>query len=61
MIIRLYLVVGNHNAMKTALDTVLVLCFIDLSKGILSHSFETLGGLLLDPLAIKQNVCRQNV
>ena len=49
MIIRFYFVVGNHHAMKTALDTVSVVSFIDLSKGILSHSLETLGDLLLDP------------
>jgi len=49
VIIRFYFVVGNHHAMKTALDTVSVVSFIDLSKGILSHSLETLGDLLLDP------------
>ena len=49
MIIRLYLIVENHHAMKTALDTISVACFIEFSKGIWSHSFEILGDLLLDP------------
>jgi len=49
MIIRLYLIVGNHHAMKTALDIVSVVFFIDFSKGIWSHLLEILGDLLLDP------------